>query len=88
MQAKQRLYLTADRKTVVPEGDRLAAMLYCVVGDEIPESAVARFGLVDGGLPEPASKPAKTKEAPKPANKEAGAGEDKGTSATKPEPEA
>jgi predicted flap endonuclease-1-like 5' DNA nuclease len=48
--ARQRLYLTKDRKKLVPEGDRKAATLYAVPGDVIPESAVQRFALVDGAL--------------------------------------
>lgn len=50
MKCTQRLYLTADRKRVVPAGDKKAASLYAVPGDEIPQSAADRFGLVDGHL--------------------------------------
>lgn len=50
MQAKERLYLTTDRKELVREGDPAAATLYAGPGDEIPESAVQLFGLVDGTL--------------------------------------
>jgi hypothetical protein len=50
MKCTQRLYLTADRKKVVGEGDKKAATLYAVPGDEIPESAAEQFGLVDGHL--------------------------------------
>ncbi len=50
MKCTQRLYLTKDRKAVVADGDKRAATLYAVPGDEIPESAVKLFGLVDGGL--------------------------------------
>ena len=39
MQTRQRLYLTADRKKLVPAGHKLAATLYAVPGDEIPQSA-------------------------------------------------
>lgn len=48
MRAKTRLYLTADRAALVREGDPRAASLYAAIGDEIPDSAAARFGLVDG----------------------------------------
>ena len=48
----QRLYHTADKSKVVAEGDPNAAFLYAVPGDEIPETAVELYGLVDGGLPE------------------------------------
>ncbi|SCW61726.1 hypothetical protein SAMN02927924_01690 [Sphingobium faniae] len=50
MFAKQRLYLTADRSALVAEGNAAAAFLYAAPGDEIPESAARRFGLVDGEL--------------------------------------
>jgi len=48
--ASQRLYLTADRKRLVPEGDRKAATLYAAVGDQIPDNAAEKFGLADGRL--------------------------------------
>lgn len=48
----QRLFHTADKSKVVAEGDKAAAFLYAVPGDEIPQSAVERYGLADGGLPE------------------------------------
>ncbi len=80
MIAKERLYLTADKSAVVAQGDERAAFLYCSPGDEIPDSAVKLFGLVDGGLkpatePEP-SKPKKEK--PAPENKEQKPAENKG----------
>lgn len=50
MKAKARLYLTADKSRLVHAGDRRAASLYCTPGDEIPDSAVARFGIVDGTI--------------------------------------
>lgn len=50
MKALQRLYLSEDRSLLVAEGDARAASLYAGVGDEIPESAVEKFGLEDGGL--------------------------------------
>ncbi|MDR6708163.1 hypothetical protein J2X73_002534 [Novosphingobium sp. 1748] len=52
MVAAMRLCLTADREELVAEGDPRAAFLYASVGDEIPQSAVEKFGLVDGKLPE------------------------------------
>lgn len=48
MQAKERLYLTADKSALVREGDPRGATLYAAPGDEIPASAVERFGLADG----------------------------------------
>lgn len=50
MYAKERLYLTADQSKLVREGDGEGATLYAAPGDEIPDSAVARFGLVDGTI--------------------------------------
>jgi len=73
MKCTQRLYLTADRKRVVPQGHKAAATLYASPGDEIPNSAAEMFGLVDGALPE--KKGGKGK--PAPANKEKQAGSDK-----------
>ncbi|WPZ06583.1 hypothetical protein [Pelagerythrobacter marinus] len=73
MKCTQRLYLTADRKRVVPQGHKDAATLYASPGDEIPQSAAAMFGLVDGALPE--KKGSKSTAAP--ANKEKQAGSDK-----------
>jgi predicted flap endonuclease-1-like 5' DNA nuclease len=55
--ARQRLYLTGDKSRVVAEGDKRASFLFAVPGDEIPESAAARFGLVDGRLPDGKGKP-------------------------------
>lgn len=84
MIAKQRLYLTADKSAVVREGDEAAATLYATPGDEIPDSAAEKFGLVDGGLPKSgtSSAPAKPKgKTVKPAseNKAAKAGATKDT---------
>lgn len=45
MIATKRLWLTADGKRLVDEGDPDAASLYAAIGDEIPASAVERFGL-------------------------------------------
>ncbi|RVG08814.1 hypothetical protein CN234_16815 [Sinorhizobium meliloti] len=50
MQAKERLFLNADKTKLVKDGDKHAAFLYAVPGDEIPESAASKFGLVDGRL--------------------------------------
>ncbi len=70
MIAAERLYLTADRQRVVREGDTEAAFLYAAPGDEIPDSAVEMFGLVDGTI-------AGGKEAAASADKEAGPGRNK-----------
>lgn len=76
MFAQDRLYLTADKDRLVPEGHEDAATLYCSPGDEIPDSAADKFGLVDGALPEPGA-PKKAKRGG--STKEAQAGADKGT---------
>ncbi len=51
MFAKARLYFTASHDALVAEGDERAAFLYVAPGDEIPDSAAEKFGLVDGNLP-------------------------------------
>jgi predicted flap endonuclease-1-like 5' DNA nuclease len=56
--AQERLYLTADKSRLVRDGDKAAAFLYAAPGDEIPDSAVQRFGLVGGRLPDGKGKPA------------------------------
>lgn len=82
MIAKSRLFLTADSKALVAEGDPKGATLYCAPGDEIPESAAKMFGLVDGDLPKRAGKGDKgdkgSKEDGGGSDKEKKAGEDKG----------
>lgn len=81
MYAKQRLLLTADESKLVPEGHPDGATLYCSPGDEIPDSAAERFGLVDGELPAGGSKegPARpNKEKPPAEDKDKQPGEDKG----------
>lgn len=66
MIAAQKLFLTADKAELVPEGDARARFLYAVPGDEIPASAAEKFGLVDGKLPakkaKAETKPAKAAE--------------------------
>lgn len=53
MKAMERLFITADKTRLVAEGDPAGAKLYAAPGDEIPESAVALFGIVDGKAPRP-----------------------------------
>lgn len=79
MIAKTRLFLTADSKALVAEGDPKGATLYCAAGDEIPESAAKMFGLVDGDLPAKGGKGAK--EAGAGSNKEKQPGQNKGAGA-------
>lgn len=73
MKCTQRLYLTKDRKALVPAGHKNAATLYAVPGDEIPQSAADRFKLVDGAL-----KGHGAKEADAGQDKERKGGNDKG----------
>ena len=49
--ATERLWLTADRKHVVRDGDPKAANLLTVAGREIPAELVEKFDLDDNGLP-------------------------------------
>ena len=50
--ATQKLFLNADKSELVPEGDKRAAFLFCVPGDEIRPDEHNRFGLTGGALPE------------------------------------
>lgn len=50
MRAKERLYLTGDKTRLVRHGDPKAAFLYAAEGDDIPDTAAKKFGLVDGLL--------------------------------------
>lgn len=70
MKAKQRLYLTADRQTVVVEGDTRAAFLLTGVGHDVPKEFVDQVKALDGDDDESEPAPeAEAKEAAKPANK-------------------
>ena len=51
MIAKRRLFLTADRLSVVPEGDKRAAFLLVPAGGLITPDLVAKYGLKDEGDP-------------------------------------
>jgi predicted flap endonuclease-1-like 5' DNA nuclease len=80
----ERLCLTADKRALVRAKDPRANTLYATPGTEIPASAVARFGLVDGKIPEgqdvaPADyePDAKGKAADTPENKAADTPQDK-----------
>jgi len=80
MRATERLYLTAARDACVPEGSKDAAFLWAAPGDEVPDEAAARFGLVDGALPKAGAKSRKPAE-----DKERRAeGEDKARQAKEP----
>lgn len=49
----KRLYVTADRATVVPEGDPRAAFLLVAEGGELPESEARRYGLIPEAKEQP-----------------------------------
>lgn len=68
MFATERLYLNAGKDRVVPEGHKDAAYLWAAEGDEIPDEAAARFGLVDGTTKKRAAE--RSKEAAKAAARE------------------
>lgn len=51
MIAKMRMLLTASALALVAEGDPEGSSLYASIGDEIPDDAAERFGLVDGYIP-------------------------------------
>ena len=48
--AQERMWLTADHKHLVADGDPEAATLYAAVGHTIPESAAKEFKVTDGYL--------------------------------------
>lgn len=75
MIAKQRLYLNAAKSALVAAGHPDAAQLYCTPGDQIPDSAAERFGLVDGELQE--AELLESKEGGKREDKEDRGGENK-----------
>ncbi len=52
MEARERLFLTADSARLVREGHPDAATLYAGEGHIIPDAAAETFGLVDGKLPD------------------------------------
>lgn len=76
MIAAQKLFLTADKSELVPQGDERAAFLYAVPGDEIVPEMAKKFGLVDGALPKKKAK-AETKPAAAAETKPADAAETK-----------
>lgn len=87
MKATQRLFLNADRTKCVAEDHKDAAFLYATPGDEIPDEAAERFGLVDGALPEAKAKSGgSTKEKTPAKNKEKPAGGDKSGGNEPPKP--
>jgi len=51
IKAEQRLYLTADREQVVPEGDPEAAFLLAASGQIIPQKEADRLGFLPEDFP-------------------------------------
>lgn len=47
MVATERLYLTADRKTVVKDGDDRAAHIFAAKGQPISDVVARQYGLLD-----------------------------------------
>ena len=83
MKAKERMYTNSAQDKLVPERSGKAAFLYASIGTEIPESAVKKFGIVDGRKftkePVQAKKSATSKKAKSPtANKAKKSGANKG----------
>ena len=66
-QLTERLWYTADKSRVVPDGDRAAAFLLGGPGQVIEMAEAERLGLVD--KPEKGEKPAANKKKEPPANK-------------------
>lgn len=71
MKATERLYLTADRKEVVKEGDVKARFLLVAKGQEIPKVIAEQYGLKP--------KKAEKKKAEKPEDKKVDPPENKGS---------
>lgn len=67
MIAKERLYVTEDRRTVVKEGDKKAAFLLVGKGQEIPDVIARQYGLIDDKKKQ--AKKAENKMFKKPENK-------------------
>lgn len=57
MIAKARLYLTLDRKRIVPANSKEAAYLFAAPGQEIPDDLAKRYGLTDEAPPAPSPSP-------------------------------
>ena len=86
----RRLYLTADRSTVVEEGDARQAWLLVGAGSEISADDVARYGLAHASgkillpqtkrAPQPRPSSVVTKMAGPTENKMVESGQDKGAS--------
>lgn len=68
--ADRKLWLTADKETVVEDGDPRAAFLACSPGDELDDETAKRLGVKAKAKPADKAAPAPAdKAAPAPANK-------------------
>ena len=65
VEVNERLFLTADREKVVPEGDPEAAFLFATPGDEVSEEDAKRYGI----KPSKANKVEKAEAGPEKAEK-------------------
>lgn len=45
VKATHRLYQTADKRQLVPEGDKKAAYLFCIPGQQVSDEDVEKYGL-------------------------------------------
>ena len=54
--ATQRLWVSRDGESLVPDGDPNAASLFCVPGKRIAKAEAERFGLVKGVVQAPETK--------------------------------
>lgn len=67
--SKERLFLTADRERVVPDGDPEAAFLLVGEGCELDLETARRYGLANQPAPAKPAQPAAPKSATPGANK-------------------
>jgi hypothetical protein len=56
MISDRRLFLTADKRSIVEEGDTRAAFLFCLKGDYYDEVEAAKFGWPPAPKVEPEAK--------------------------------
>lgn len=67
--ADRKLWLTADKETLVEDGDPKAAFLFASEGDEVSDEDAERYGLKPKKAEAKQSAPAEDKQASAPANK-------------------
>jgi len=74
MKATERIYLNSEKTKAVPEGDPDGAWLWAAPGDDIPDEAAEKFGLVDGGFKKRRAAKGKNVHDPRAGNGEKGGG--------------